>query len=56
MISQFCIAWAAGHGGYGYIFAVFSVCPLLAYFAVRILVGRLGDITATLPGKAGAHA
>ena len=46
--SQFCIAWAAGHGGYPIIFAVFSVCPLLAYFAVRLLVGKLGDITTSL--------
>lgn len=45
MISQFGIAWAAGQQGYGLIFGVFSVCPLLAYFAVRILVGRLGDIS-----------
>lgn len=45
MISQFGIAWAAGQQGYGLIFGVFSVCPLLAYFAVKILVGRLGDIS-----------
>ena len=48
IISQFCIAWAAGHQGYPYIFAVFSICPLLAYFAVRLLVGRLGVITHSL--------
>ncbi len=51
IISQFGIAWAASHQGYSYIFAVFSVCPLLAYFAVRILVGKLGDITISLERK-----
>lgn len=51
MISQFGIAWAAGHQGYAYIFAVFSVCPLLAFFAVKLLVGRLGEISSHLsPG------
>ena len=51
MISQFGIAWAAAHQGYAYIFAVFSVCPLLAFFAVKILVGRLGEISISLtPG------
>jgi ACS family hexuronate transporter-like MFS transporter len=48
IISQFGIAWAASHQGYSYIFAIFSVCPLLAYLAVRILVGKLGDITTSL--------
>lgn len=48
IISQFCIAWAAGHQGYAYIFGVFSICPLLAYFAVRLLVGKLGVITTSL--------
>jgi len=45
ILSQFGIAWAAGQQGYGIIFAVFSVCPLLAYLAVKILVGRLGEIS-----------
>ena len=52
IISQFCIAWAAGHQGYAAIFAFFGVCPLLAYFAVRILVGRLGDISFELTSPA----
>jgi hypothetical protein len=56
MISQFGIAWAAGHGGYGYIFVAFSLGPLLAYLAVRTLVGRLGEITAHLPERSGGHA
>jgi hypothetical protein len=56
MISQFGIAWAAGHGGYGYIFVAFSIGPLLAYLAVRTLVGRLGEITVKLPDPARAHA
>jgi hypothetical protein len=56
MISQFGIAWAAGHGGYAYIFVAFSLGPLLAYFAVRTLVGRLGEITVKLPDPARAHA
>lgn len=51
IISQFCIAWAAGHQGYPYIFAVFSICPLLAYFAVRVLVGKLGEITTSLAAR-----
>ncbi len=55
IISQFCIAWAAGHQGYAYIFAVFSIFPLLAYVAVQLLVGRLGEITLTLPQKATIH-
>ncbi|MBI5690429.1 MAG: MFS transporter [Verrucomicrobia bacterium] len=45
ILSQFGIAWAAGNQGYGLIFGVFSVCPLLAYLAVKILVGRLGEIS-----------
>jgi MFS transporter, ACS family, hexuronate transporter len=49
IISQFCIAWAAGHQGYPYIFAVFSVFPLLAFFSVKILVGKLGEISHSLP-------
>jgi ACS family hexuronate transporter-like MFS transporter len=56
MISQFGIAWAAGHGGYAYIFVAFSLGPLLAYLAVRTLVGRLGEITAHLPERSGRHA
>lgn len=55
MISQFCIAWAAGHQGYAYIFAVFSVCPLLAFFAVKLLVGRLGEISLSLPSGTKSH-
>ena len=55
MISQFGIAWAAGNQGYGYIFAVFSVCPLLAFFAVKLLVGRLGEISVRLPTGAKRH-
>lgn len=51
IISQFCIAWAAGHQGYPYIFAVFSIFPLLAYLSVRLLVGELGQITERLPSK-----
>jgi len=49
IISQFCIAWAAGHQGYSYIFAVFSVFPLLAFFSVKLLVGQLGVISHHLP-------
>jgi ACS family hexuronate transporter-like MFS transporter len=45
IVSQFGIAWAATHQGYGFIFGVFSVCPLLAYVTVKVLVGRLGDIS-----------
>lgn len=55
MISQFGIAWAAGHQGYAYIFAVFSVCPLLAFFAVKLLVGRLGEISSRLSPGAQSH-
>jgi hypothetical protein len=51
IISQFCIAWAAGHQGYPYIFAVFSVFPLLAFFSVKLLVGQLGVISHQLPHK-----
>ena len=51
IISQFCIAWAAGHQGYPYIFAVFSVFPLLAFFSVKLLVGQLGVISHQLPQK-----
>lgn len=55
MISQFGIAWAAGHQGYAYIFAVFSVCPLLAFFAVKFLVGRLGEISFRLSPGVPSH-
>ncbi len=55
MISQFGIAWAAGHQGYAYIFAVFSVCPLLAFFAVKLLVGRLGEISSRLSPGVPSH-
>ncbi len=55
MISQFGIAWAAGHQGYAYIFAVFSVCPLLAFLAVKLLVGRLGEISSRLSPGAQSH-
>ena len=55
MISQFGIAWAAGHQGYAYIFAVFSVCPLLAFFAVKLLVGRLGEISFRLSPGVPSH-
>ena len=48
IISQFGIAWATGHQGYSYIFATFSLFPFFAYFAVRMLVGRLGEITLNL--------
>ncbi len=56
MLSQFGIAWAAGHQGYAYIFAVFSICPLLAYFAVQRLVGRLGMISIDLARDERKHA
>ncbi len=46
--SQFGIAWAAGHAGYGYIFAAFSICPLLAFLAVKLLLGRLGEVSTNL--------
>ena len=55
MISQFGIAWAAGHQGYSYIFAVFSICPLLAFVAVKLLVGRLGEISSRLSPGAQSH-
>ncbi|MSU52941.1 MAG: MFS transporter [Opitutaceae bacterium] len=55
MISQFGIAWAAGNQGYAYIFAVFSVCPLLAFVAVKLLVGRLGEISYSLSTGAQRH-
>lgn len=42
------IAWAAGHQGYAFIFAAFSLFPLFAYFAVRMLVGTLGEISSSL--------
>jgi ACS family hexuronate transporter-like MFS transporter len=56
LISQFGIAWAAGHQGYAYIFAVFSVCPMLALVAVQLLVGRLGEISFNLSVGATRHA
>jgi ACS family hexuronate transporter-like MFS transporter len=56
MISQAGIAWAAGHQGYAYIFAVVSVCPLLAFLAVKLLVGRLGEISANLSSGDTRHA
>jgi len=56
MLSQFAIAWAAGNNGYAYLFAAFGVCPLLAYFAVKLLVGRLGDISTHLAGPERRHA
>ena len=52
MISQFGIAAAAASGGYPLIFACFGLCPLLAYFAVRLLVGQLGELTVTLGPEA----
>lgn len=52
MISQFGIAAAAASGGYPLIFAGFGLCPLLAYLAVRLLVGRLGELTVTLGPEA----
>ncbi len=55
IISQFCIAWAAGHQGYPYIFAVFSIFPLLAYFSVKFLVGQLGEISHKLPQQTKRH-
>jgi len=55
IISQFCIAWAAGHQGYPYIFAVFSVFPLLAFFSVKLLVGQLGEISTSLPQRTKSH-
>lgn len=55
MISQAGIAWAASHQGYAYIFAVFSVCPLLAFAVVKLLVGRLGEISVRLPPETKHH-
>lgn len=55
MISQAGIAWAASHQGYAYIFAVFSVFPLLAFVAVKLLVGRLGEISVSLCPETKQH-
>lgn len=48
IISQYGIAWASSHHAYPYIFIVFSVFPLLAFLAVKILVGNLGEISHSL--------
>lgn len=53
ILSQFGIAWATSHHGYALIFAACSLFPLLAYFSVCRLVGRLGEISMSL-GK-GEH-
>jgi hypothetical protein len=55
MVSQFCIAWAASHQGYPYIFAGVQYFRLLADVAVQLLVGQLGQITVTLPRRATLH-
>jgi ACS family hexuronate transporter-like MFS transporter len=55
IISQFGIAWATSHHGYAYLFATFSLFPLCAYFAVRGLVGRLGELSLNLQPKSTGH-
>lgn len=45
IVSQYGIAWASSHGAYPYIFIAFSVFPLLAFLAVKSLVGNLGEIS-----------
>ena len=49
--SQYGIAWASSHHAYPYIFIVFSVFPLLAFLAVKILVGNLGEISHSPDGR-----
>jgi ACS family hexuronate transporter-like MFS transporter len=56
IVSQFGIAWATSHHGYAYLFAAFSLFPLIAYLAVRVLVGRLGEISMSLPKEGACHA
>lgn len=48
IVSQYGIAWASSHHAYPYIFVVFSVFPLLAFLAVKILIGNLGEISHSL--------
>ena len=48
IVSQYGIAWASGHHAYPYIFIVFSVFPLLAFLAVKLLIGNLGEISHSL--------
>jgi len=46
--SQYGIAWASSHQAYPHIFIVFSVFPLLAFLAVKLLIGNLGEISDSL--------
>lgn len=46
--SQYGIAWSSSHHAYPYIFIVFSVFPLLAFLAVKLLIGNLGEISHNL--------
>ena len=48
IVSQYGIAWASSHHAYPYIFIVFSVFPLLAFLAVKLLIGNLGEISYSL--------
>jgi len=45
IVSQYGIAWASSHHAYPYIFIVFSIFPLLAFLAVKVLIGNLGEIS-----------
>lgn len=51
IISQYGIAWASSHHAYAYIFLGFSVFPLLAFLAVKMLVGNLGEISHDLSSR-----
>ena len=51
IVSQYGIAWASGHHAYPYIFIVFSVFPLLAFLAVKILIGNIGEISYNLDAR-----
>jgi ACS family hexuronate transporter-like MFS transporter len=56
MISQSGIAWAAGNQGYPYLFAAFGLCPVFAFLAVKLFVGRLGEISVRLDTGSKTHA
>lgn len=56
MLSQSGIAWAAGNQGYPYLFAAFGLCPVFALLAVKLFVGRLGEISVRLDPGTKTHA
>ncbi len=51
IVSQYGIAWASSHHAYPVIFIVFSVFPLLAFLAVKLLIGNLGEISHRLDAR-----